>query len=527
MAQAAVLIGHPSQLLAAASRSAAHRPKKPPSRPARVDNCGKIGCSSHQGVGERVGKPQKKQGVRIPWVRDARDDDYDRSAIDIKPHPPYVIPLRCGGCDVQVSVRHANADDPDSRSSHFFTMPGRKHKPTCNFDLPRRGKELVDSSQGTIVRREGQWRLKCPPLARPGTRGGAKGGSTSPRPPRATGGGGKPTVSRLRGPAIASAKRIVQLLKSFKHDPETVAQFAAVAPSGRRNIPWDEFCVGPATAHQLAQKLVEGTAGQIPHAVWGPARTAGPVGQRGDSHVVMYVARHPVLIEGRPVKVNVAVRCKSGEWIGADAPGEFLGYGYWELFPKGEDWASKAAKCGWIELQLWVKEPWQVERWGEPGSAPPAKPKPPRRRPAPTPVSNRPTSNPAPAKPPHAAERQEDTIQPAVRADEPTRCPDTPSTMGPETSDPGPELARPPAAQTDQAPNEPEQPSDVPPTPVRPDDETPAPPTEQRSAPQAPDAPVPPPAASPQIPPPPPYPPAVAPSPQTRVRSWLKRLRGR
>ncbi|MEV7472013.1 hypothetical protein AB0O20_36905 [Streptomyces kronopolitis] len=251
--------------------------------------------------------PQKKPGVRIPWVRDARDDEYDRSAIDIKPHPPYLVPLSCGGCGAQVSARSANADDPDSRSSHFFTMPGRKHKDTCNFDLPRRGKELADASQGTIVRREGQWRLKCPPLDRPGARGGAKGGSTPPRPPRSTGGSGKPAVSSLRGPAIASAKRIVQLLNSFKNDPETVAQFAAVAPSGRRNIPWDEFCAGPATAHQLAQQLLDGTAGQIPHAVWGPARTARPAGERGDNHVVMYSARHPVLIEDRPVKVNVAV----------------------------------------------------------------------------------------------------------------------------------------------------------------------------------------------------------------------------
>lgn len=235
--------------------------------------------SSHQRVGERVGKPQKKRGVRIPWVWDARDDEYDRSAIDIKPHPPYGTLLRCGGCGIPVSVRPANADDPDSRSSHFFTMPGRRHEPTCRFDLPRRGKELADVSQGTVVRREGQWRLVCPPLARPGTRGGANGGSTTPRPPRATG-GDRPTLSRLRGPAIASAKRIVQLLTACKHDPETVAQFAAVAPSGRRNIAWDEFCVGPTTAHQLAQKLIDGTAGQIPHAVWGPASTAGSAGQR-------------------------------------------------------------------------------------------------------------------------------------------------------------------------------------------------------------------------------------------------------
>ncbi|MEJ8653654.1 hypothetical protein WKI65_37820 [Streptomyces sp. MS1.AVA.3] len=466
--------------------------------------------------------------MRIPWVRDARDDDYDRSAIDIKPHPPYVIPLRCGGCGVQVSVRHANADDPDSRSSHFFTMPGRKHKPTCNFDLPRRGKELVDSSRGTIVRREGQWRLKCPPLARPGTRGGAKGGSTSPRPPRATSGGGKPVVSKLRGPAIASAARIVQLLNSFKHDPETVAQFAAVAPSGRRNIPWDEFCVGPATAHQLAQKLVDGTAGQIPHAVWGPASTAKSAGQRRDSHVVTYAARHPVLIEGRPVKVNVAVRCKTGEWIGADtSSGEFLGYGYWELFPKGADWAHKAAERGWIELQLWVKEPWQVERWG--GSVSPPKPKaiPPRRTPVPAPVSG-PDSDPAPTKPLRPAEQKEGTAHPAVRADEPERRPAMQDAAAdPDMSDSGAEPAVRPAAQPDPAANEPEQQSDPPPTADPQTSETPEPSAEDRPAPHVPDAPVPPPATAPRFPPPPPYPPAVVPAPRTRVRSWLKRLRGR
>ncbi|MFJ3953659.1 hypothetical protein ACIPXV_27060 [Streptomyces libani] len=84
------------------------------------------------------------------------------------------------------------------------------------------------------------------------------------------------------------------------------------------------------------------------------------------------MARHPVLIEGQPVKVRVAVRCKVGEWGGADtSSGMFLGYGYFELFPKGADWAHKAAERGWIELQLWVKEPWQVERWDTDGTTTP------------------------------------------------------------------------------------------------------------------------------------------------------------
>ncbi len=483
-----------------------------------------------------MGKPQKKRGVRIPWVWDARDDEYDRSAIDIKPHPPYVIPLRCGGCGVEVSARSANADDPDSRSSHFFTMPGRKHKLTCKFDLPRRGKELLEASQHTIVRTDGQWRLKCPPLARPGTRGGAKGISTPPRPPRPTAGGGKTVVSSLRGPAIASAKRIVQLLENFKHDPETVAQFAAIAPSGRRNIPWDEFCLGPATAHQLAQKLIDGTAGQIPHAVWGPASTAGPAGQRGDSHVVMYVARHPVLIEGRPVKVRVTVRCKVSEWIGADtSSGMFLGYGYFELFPKGEDWAHKAAERGWIELQLWAKEPWQVERWDTDGSATrrprrPARLAPPN--PAPGPSLEARPDRPMPAQPPRPAPGPQETGCPPVSPSAPPQHPTQQAAPPPVPSEgAGPEAG--PAPQqgvptdTDQvsrAQHVEEQPSAPEPQAVEATDRLA---DGDRSLVPEPEADVSPSISGPVVPPPPPYPPAV-PSPRSsRVWGWLNRLRGR
>lgn len=483
-----------------------------------------------------MGQPQKKQGVRIPWVWDARNDDYDRSAIDIKPHPPYLIPLRCGGCEAPVSVRSANADDPDSRSSHFFTMPGRKHKDTCDFDLPRRGKALVDASAGTIVRRDGQWRLKCPPVDRPGTRGGAKGGSTPPRPPRSTG-GGKTTVSMLRGPAIASARRIVQLLSSFKNDPETVAQFAAVAPSGRRNIPWDEFCVGPATAHQLAQKLLDGTDGQIPHAVWGPARTAR---QRGDSHVVMYTARHPILIEGRRVKVKVAVRCKIGEWIGADtSSGMFLGYGYFDLFPKGDDWVHKAAERGWIELQLWANEPWQVERWDTDGTAArrpksPARPAPPKATPGPAPDprprSLTPAQQPRPTlqpqrtgRPPvHPGTPPQHPTEPTGPADEvkPDALPapqqiaptDTRRTGLPQHTEEGPSAPEPATAEHTEPLNEADRPSPLEPEPV----------PELNPAANAS-----PPAGAPVAPPLPPYPPAV-PSPRSsRVRGWLNRLRGR
>ncbi|MFG2227717.1 hypothetical protein, partial [Streptomyces sp. NPDC048644] len=284
-----------------------------------------------------------------------------------------------------------------------------------------------------------------------------------------------------------------------------VAQFAAVAPSGQRNIAWDEFCAGPATAHQLAQAMLDGKARAIPHAVWGPASTAEP-SARGDSHVVRYAARHPVLIEGRPVKVNVAVRCKAGEWIGAEASsGMFLGYGYWELFPKDADGAHKAAERGWIELQLWVKEPWQVERWGtQHGSAPLPHPTPPRRRPAPPPVP-RPTSAPPPVKLPLPAEQQEGTTQSAERADEPTQRHAAPaSTTPPDTGAPAAEPTDQPAVQTAPAPDEPEQQRDPRPTEPPQGNETPAPSDEGRPVPQVPDAPVPPPAAGPQIPPPPP-----------------------
>ncbi|WP_143166548.1 hypothetical protein OH786_34095 [Streptomyces atratus] len=80
-------------------------------------------------------------------MMDAREDKYDRSAIDVQPHPPYVEPLKCWECGVDVHVRHGNADDLDSKSSHCVKNPGKDHGPRCPYDLERRGKELVDPSQ--------------------------------------------------------------------------------------------------------------------------------------------------------------------------------------------------------------------------------------------------------------------------------------------------------------------------------------------------------------------------------------------
>jgi hypothetical protein len=358
----------------------------------------------HGWVGEKsLAKPKKKHGVRIPYVVDDRGQTYDRHAIDVKPRPPYVPPLKCKGCGIPVSARSSNADDPDSRSSHYFKLPGGDHASTCAYDLNRRGKYLAGTSQGTVVRREGQWRLKCPPLERPGTRGGIKNPSGPARPPWGGGGGGTRPTSKLRGPAIASARRIVELLEDFQHDPETVAEFAAVAPGGQHNIAWDEFCYGRGRVDQLAQALIDGTARQIPHAVWGPASTADAVaGRTGESYVVKYIARNLVTIDGRRIKLQVALRCKDPEWIAAGKrSGKFLGYGYWTLFPAD---LAKARERGSIELQLWVKEPWQVERW-DVSDAPatllrPARPA--AHRPSAEPVTrsvSRPVSRPAPAPP--------------------------------------------------------------------------------------------------------------------------------
>jgi hypothetical protein len=150
-----------------------------------------------------VAKPEKKRGVRIPYVRDARGDRYDRSAIDVQPHPPYAKPLTCWECGVDVHVRHGNADAPDSTSSHYVKNPGKQHGPRCAYDLERRGKELVESSASTVVRKAGQWRLLCPPLERPGTRGAGK---NVPGPPsgKSPSGGGQAKTSKAAGQAIAS-----------------------------------------------------------------------------------------------------------------------------------------------------------------------------------------------------------------------------------------------------------------------------------------------------------------------------------
>ncbi|MFL4910652.1 hypothetical protein ACJ6WF_48085 [Streptomyces sp. MMS24-I2-30] len=330
------------------------------------------GSREWRSMGGGMAKPKKKRGVRIPYVKDARGNRYDRSAIDVKPHPPYLEPLECFECGVDVHVRHGNADNPDSKSSHYVKNPGKDHGPRCPYDLERRGKELVATPGSTVVRKDGQWRLICPPLERPGTRGAGK---TVPGPPargRASG-AGKAKPSKEAGQAIASARRIVRLLEAFDQDPDTVAEFAATVPGGRRNIAWPEFCRGRADVHQLAQDLIDGTAAPIPRAVWGPVSTADAVdGKTGRSYVVKYVARHPVLVQGRRLPLHVTLRSKNADWIGAASrSGQFLGYGYWTLLPKPEKVRGR------IELRLWIEEPWQVARWDTDGTTqifPPSRP---------------------------------------------------------------------------------------------------------------------------------------------------------
>ncbi|MFC6063754.1 hypothetical protein [Streptomyces ochraceiscleroticus] len=209
-------------------------------------------------------------------LREGRAGDrYDRSAIDVKPHPPYLEPLTCWECGVDVHGRHGNADGPDSTSSHYAKNPGKNHGPRFPYDLEHRGKELVNSSGSTVVREAGQWRLFCPPLQRPGTRGAGK---TVPGPPAAgrASGTGRTKTSEKAGQAIASARRIVRLLDAFGQDPEVVAEFAATVPGGPDNIAWPEFCRGRADVHQLAQDLIDGIADPIPHAVWGRCRPRTP-----------------------------------------------------------------------------------------------------------------------------------------------------------------------------------------------------------------------------------------------------------
>ncbi|MDF3141813.1 MULTISPECIES: hypothetical protein [unclassified Streptomyces] len=363
----------------------------------------------------RKAKSGKKRGVRIPEIEDDRGDPYGPSEIDRQPHPRYVPPLKCGGCGSRVGARHGNADDPDGRTSHYFKID--PHKPNCKYDLDQRGKHLVDSSQGTVVRRPGQWRLICPPLDQLGTGGSTKQPATPARPGRARGGGGPRPTSKQTGQAIASARRIVQILNDFRQDPDVAAQFAAIAPNGQRNIPWSEFCHGRGDVDALAQALIDGTAPPIPHAVWGPASTVGAAGRNNDSYVVMYIARQPVHIDGTAVRLRVALRSTTPEWIGATTrSGQFLGYGHWELFPADQ---ARAQRQGWIELQLWVKQPWQVARWDTDGTTVDL-PKPlpgtrPRRPP------RRPVEPPSIAAPSEQTPPSEQTGQPTPPAATPTR----------------------------------------------------------------------------------------------------------
>ncbi|MFZ3467455.1 hypothetical protein ACODT3_43955 [Streptomyces sp. 4.24] len=475
----------------------------------------------------------KTRGVRIPWVKDSQGNEYDRSAIDIKPVPPYLVPLHCGGCGVEVSVRTGNAEDPGSRMSHFFKPHGREHALWCNFDLPQRGKELLAASQGTVVRKEGQWRLKCPPVSRAGGPDGASG-VTRPagRPPRGGSSGTRPT-SKQHGPAIASARRIVRLLKNFRSDTEAVAEFAAIAPDGQSHIAWDEFCLGPQDADRLAQALIDGTARSIPNAVWGPAHTAGAA-KKGATHVAMYVARNPVLLDGKRLKLRVAIRCDDPEWIAAHtATGEFLGYGYWELFP---DFA-KATSRGWIELQLWIREPWQAERWGvSPDAAAPSRSTPPPRPRPPAPSTRDTTARAISGEPPRRSVGEQAASSaspsagplPGIARDQPSAASDQPVPEGRDDEPDGQQATEPSPVVDghDRAPSEATDAGDRlhPPEEPRSQDR-PEPASQVESGtveqPEA-DEPLPPPVV---VPPLPLYPPSVPRvSPEGAKRRWRDRL---
>jgi len=472
---------------------------------------------------------KKKRGVRIPWVKDARGDDYEPSEIDRQPHPRYVTPLNCGGCGTRVGARHGNADDPDGRTSHFFKI--EPHTPDCKYDLDQRGKNLVDGSVGTVVRRAGQWRLLCPPLDHLGSSGKGKGQPGGPARPGRTGGSGPRATSKQAGKAIASARRIVQILQDFDQAPEVAAEFAAVAPNGIRNIEWNDFCRGRADADQLAQALLDGTAEAIPHAVWGPASTADAVGENHDSYVVMYVARNPVRIDGKPVKLKVAVRCHRPDWIGATTrSGQILGYGYWKLFP---DDPARALRKGWIELQLWVNEPWQAARWDTDGTTvdlPKPRPPPPPPKPEPGRIAHRA----APAAPPTRTEHPDlaEIIlggYAAGPAQQPTRA------VHPKP-EPEPEPPAPPSPPAPAPSPEPELPA--PPSPPAPSPEPEPEPEHQEASQSGPKDPVepaaepspltaPPRPAQPPLPPLPPFPPPALGEDgrDSALGRWLRKVR--
>ncbi|MEU9141329.1 hypothetical protein AB0D33_36240 [Streptomyces sp. NPDC048404] len=153
---------------------------------------------------------------------------------------------------------------------------------------------------------------------------------------------------------------------------------------------------------------------------------------------VLHVARNPVHIDGEPVRLRVAARSTQPDWIGATTrSGPVLGYGYWQLFPADP---AKARRQGWIELQLWVKQPWQATRWDTDGTTIDLPE--PRTMPAP----ERRTSPPAKAVPPAVSPALDKALcasgplpQPDVASAEVELEPDTPAVVRTRASAGAPE----------------------------------------------------------------------------------------
>ncbi|MFF3313617.1 hypothetical protein [Streptomyces sp. NPDC002952] len=185
--------------------------------------------------------------------------------------------------------------------------------------------------------------------------------------------------------------------------------------------------------------------------MWGPVHTADVAGRNRDSYVVMYVAQNPVHIDGKPLRLRVALRSGQPDWIGAATrSGQVLGYGYWQLFPTDP---ANALRQGWIELQLWVKQPWQATRWDTDGTTItlPKRRTTPKPKPAP---ETRTSPPPAPAPPARAPTSQAKATQPPQDNAAADPKPDAP----PEPHEDAPQ---PPAPPTEPAPAAPSRPAIV------------------------------------------------------------------
>ncbi|GAB2663669.1 hypothetical protein GCM10027169_27550 [Gordonia jinhuaensis] len=284
----------------------------------------------------------EKERVGIPRARDAKNNLFEREAVDESPQP-FVKPLLCGGCTAPVvavpgSTRRSGAGSVSVIP--YYRLKSRDehdHDEGCRYHFDERVGDIATEYRQEIERDADTYLLilRDPQsLAGPEDDEGEDNDGREVRTDVETAGGA------ALHPTIQAARAIARLLRHFRNDPAAQARFKASYQGVR--IAWEDFFFDAEhDAPSLAARLLD--TSQYPIAVLGRATLVQPF-KNGDGRSVHL--QTPPGAKGPDGRwVNAVLRASQPRFLGYEADDVILGYGNWQLYPE-----SGGAR---VDARLW------------------------------------------------------------------------------------------------------------------------------------------------------------------------------